>query len=493
MKKRIAIVLVLLFCFCFCLTACGNTVTVRFNTDGGTSIDPIKVKKGEPIGSVVDTVKEGHTFDGWYTDNTYSYSSKWNIMTDVVEKNTTLFAKWNKSTIAGEPEFKNKYNYFTSVYGMEANNIFETVTFSELDRMLSSSGTYLVFWGGAWDPATVDAAVVVNKVAKEYGVSKIYNFDPLYDGGYTGKNTDISNPTSIYGTIAIAACNDTSYFFNDYFNAYSSLMYKMQGLKTNPLTASLSQYVSTARVNFSSEEVPVLHENFSAPILSSGTLMLVNGLRENEMNHTLETYDYASQQSPLAVCTGTPGGNSPAALQAYENYLKAFFDGCCSYGPPGGATEKTLKYLVGTYDYFKEADFRIDHTKESEIPSCVFNSVTFFELMDMFDTREGVFPLFFGGIWCPNTRAVAYIVNDVARENGWAHIPVFDFDLFGRFHSAYSSIYPLNLDTRGGMSQDLYMLLMEKLGDYQNPWTDRTVIIDTTTYSRMTSPTLLVF
>ncbi len=70
--------------------------TVTFQANGGSEVEPAKVKKGEAVDVPEAPVKEGFVFAGWYTDaeltNKYDFAA-------VVEKNLTLYAGW---TEAGE-------------------------------------------------------------------------------------------------------------------------------------------------------------------------------------------------------------------------------------------------------------------------------------------------------------------------------------------------------------------------------------------------------
>lgn len=72
---------------------------VKFDTNGGSEVSSQSVSIGEKLKAVKDPVKEGYTFEGWYTDNTYTV--KWDFNKDLVKKNMTLYAKWSKI-----PEYK---------------------------------------------------------------------------------------------------------------------------------------------------------------------------------------------------------------------------------------------------------------------------------------------------------------------------------------------------------------------------------------------------
>ena len=71
-----------------------NGFTVKFETDGGSHIDSVKVLHSKTVPAVEDPVKEGWQFVGWYTDR--DCTRAWNISTDTVETSMTLYAKWQR-------------------------------------------------------------------------------------------------------------------------------------------------------------------------------------------------------------------------------------------------------------------------------------------------------------------------------------------------------------------------------------------------------------
>lgn len=66
--------------------------TVKFETNGGTPIDPIQAIYGETIARPKDPVREGKHLEGWYKD--IHLTEEWDFETDTVKGNMTLYAKW---------------------------------------------------------------------------------------------------------------------------------------------------------------------------------------------------------------------------------------------------------------------------------------------------------------------------------------------------------------------------------------------------------------
>lgn len=71
------------------------TYTVTFNTQGGSEISSVKVKKNATADKPADPTKEGYAFEGWFTDKdcttAYDFDTK-------VTKDITLYAKWTEDT-----------------------------------------------------------------------------------------------------------------------------------------------------------------------------------------------------------------------------------------------------------------------------------------------------------------------------------------------------------------------------------------------------------
>lgn len=78
-----------------------NTYTVTFETNGGSSIDPVDVKEGKKVSIPEEPTKEGYGFDGWYLDEELTQPYDWD--TEVTE-NLMLYAKWKDSEGGTEPD-----------------------------------------------------------------------------------------------------------------------------------------------------------------------------------------------------------------------------------------------------------------------------------------------------------------------------------------------------------------------------------------------------
>lgn len=76
-----------------------SSFTVTFSSNGGSKVEPAKVKRNATVDEPAAPTKEGFVFGGWYTDKdctkAYDFETK-------ITKNFTLYAKWTE----GEPDTK---------------------------------------------------------------------------------------------------------------------------------------------------------------------------------------------------------------------------------------------------------------------------------------------------------------------------------------------------------------------------------------------------
>jgi len=78
-----------------------NSYTVSFNADGGSAVIDQTIAYDDKVVSPPAPTKPGHTFAGWFKDEELTLA--WNFTTDVVNADTTLYAKWTKNNIVVDP------------------------------------------------------------------------------------------------------------------------------------------------------------------------------------------------------------------------------------------------------------------------------------------------------------------------------------------------------------------------------------------------------
>lgn len=73
----------------------GKTVTIIFNSNGGSNVDSITDMVYGIISKPADPVKEGYTFAGWYKEE--DCLNIWDFDNDKADTDIILYAKWNKN------------------------------------------------------------------------------------------------------------------------------------------------------------------------------------------------------------------------------------------------------------------------------------------------------------------------------------------------------------------------------------------------------------
>ena len=77
-----------------------TTVTVDFDSNGGSDIESQTIEKGAEAIKPIDPKREGYVFDGWCLDE--ECTTLWVFETPVFE-DTTLYAKWKTVTVENIP------------------------------------------------------------------------------------------------------------------------------------------------------------------------------------------------------------------------------------------------------------------------------------------------------------------------------------------------------------------------------------------------------
>ena len=78
------------------LTVIVNTnCLVKFESNGGTTVDPVSVVYGEKLARPTDPEREGMRFAGWFQD--FRLTQPWDFENDTVQGNMRLYAKWEEA------------------------------------------------------------------------------------------------------------------------------------------------------------------------------------------------------------------------------------------------------------------------------------------------------------------------------------------------------------------------------------------------------------
>lgn len=83
-------------------------VAFELNYDGAPEAEKITVKTGKKITAPAEPVRDGYTFKGWFTEKECKTEFDF---TDAIEKDCTLYAKWEESVIEGNVTVTLNLNY----------------------------------------------------------------------------------------------------------------------------------------------------------------------------------------------------------------------------------------------------------------------------------------------------------------------------------------------------------------------------------------------
>ncbi len=152
--------------------------TVKFETNGGGTINNVKVEKNKTVAEPEKPVKDGFVFDGWYIDKdlktAYDFAEK-------VVKNFTLYAKWTaEETKPDKPsgsEWKNPFTdvseddwFCKDVEYVNKNGLMNGVsdTFFEPNSPLTRSMFVTILWRAEGEPQTDYAMTFTDVDANSY-------------------------------------------------------------------------------------------------------------------------------------------------------------------------------------------------------------------------------------------------------------------------------------------------------------------------------------
>ncbi|WZU01336.1 InlB B-repeat-containing protein [Erysipelothrix sp. D19-032] len=74
-----------------------NDYVLSFETNGGSTVEPIRLKFGSLIGQSHATTKSGYTFKGWFLDAGFTTPV---TSETVITENMTIYAQWKEIPIA---------------------------------------------------------------------------------------------------------------------------------------------------------------------------------------------------------------------------------------------------------------------------------------------------------------------------------------------------------------------------------------------------------
>ncbi len=291
-------------------------------------------------------------------------------------------------------------DYLADSYGLPAGHSLENVTIERLSFLLgytatnsssantdpaySSSGNYAFVFGGPENLSSTAAVGLINDVAEEYKVDKVYHFDPKLDG----------DKLDITSTDAAVPAN------------FQALWSGTLGIKTR-LKNIDPDYTSSDTYFF-------IYNKDRTVVDSSGATVsapIVGGvLSEANSFGPTQAASYKQEIAQAFEAAGVDATTQTADVTTYPffDYFKTRING-----------------VIGTQSAFEKV--RIPDTARENFS---IQTVTYPELLHILDS-EGDFAIFFGGTWCPYTSPTDNIANTAAKNAGIRKVYQFDLRLDG--------------------------------------------------------------
>ena len=130
-----------------------TTVTVTYDSNGGSKVGAQVVEKGTATPKPTDPVKVGYTFEGWYTSD----GKAWDFHT-VVNENMTLTAKWKELEDGGD-----NTNYYTITFNSQGGSSVDSQKVKEgqcaTEPSPAPTNQSMVFSGWFYDESCTDEYV----------------------------------------------------------------------------------------------------------------------------------------------------------------------------------------------------------------------------------------------------------------------------------------------------------------------------------------------
>lgn len=303
------------------------------------------------------------------------------------------------------------FNYFSTVYTQleDTTNVYKVSTYEDIINIFKSTGTYVVLIGGAWSNYTQAEIGYINQVAKNYGISAIYNFDTRLDGSTAA--TDIADSSNKYAN-----------YYVDLVNTYLTNLSSQTGFdKTKTVS-----YTDTNSVSHSAPQIqaPFLFVYNKDHLDSSGKSAPIISSLEGP------AYTFANFSSDSAKVT------------AFKSEVAAVFDVISKNGVASYNTIDNSAYIKSAFNTNSKSTIF-----DSSDGNLVFEHVTYNELTKILSS-SGNYAILFGGSWCPNTQAAIKWINKYAQKNNVSKIYLWD----NKFNDGIGFSSTNNLDTNNDLN-----------------------------------------
>lgn len=332
-------------------------------------------------------------------------------------------------------------------YLLDEDPVFVSLTLEEAYYLLGREGSYLILLGGSWCGNTTPVIGYINEVAKEYGVSTIYNLDFRLDG--VDRYSHVRETEGAQSKGAVIPGSHYNYLYGELASRYLTNLNDYVEYKIDTESAVVFTDPSGEIVTVPKVQVPFLflynrdnvdENGNAAPIVAGLELMKVRG-------------DFVSDDT-----------ENTAAVNEYKQLLRDTVFEAVSKTELGSFTD--ADYIRASYN---EKSGKEIFAPEDEI---AFEVLTYRQLNWLLE-RDGTHIILLGGSWCPNTQAVVKIINDSALANG-VTVYTFDTKLDGGYAKRFWG-YEKDLHIRDNSSEFAKLYVDMVLDHFHNIETEYTL------------------
>ncbi len=281
-------------------TTTPGTITLTFNAQGGTTVNPVKITEGSNLPSLPKSTKTGYYLEGWYT----AIEGGDKITTETVhQKDATYYAHWQLNVINSiSAEYSGKYlitgmddwvdKSELHVYATYLDGRKEEITTYSIDDYKISEGENVltVRYQGKTSQIKVTGVSVIN-------IGTIYRGGPKQQGTTSLNNLDLT-------VIAELSNGETAY--------------RMSGFTIDPFSIQVG--TNTLIVRFAGKASSFNVTGQAGPVVDSPTNP-ITGISAQYHGIAVHTGSYVSKSDITVTARYADGTTNTVTDFTLDNYL----------------------------------------------------------------------------------------------------------------------------------------------------------------------------
>lgn len=329
-----------------------------------------------------------------------------------VAASTLLGLQGPATAAAPTPPHGTTVDYFDDVYpNLEADSVFETVTFERFEYILKSKpGNFAFLIGDPGDASTQATIGHIDAVAKEQGIERIYNFTPKLDGD-TLNVWDLAESNLRTGTATdVSGGNRAGSGLAQFETAGQGLLDNYLNQDTTPQFTKNAATDPYLFVYNKDRTVGAAQDRIVASLTGAKTAA--------DLDTTPEVDTYKAAVADVLDVVDDYETNTQFEFNRDEHNRRHWDRYVEDEKPETDEAEMRARFGGDILDATDAEDgFRVE-------------TITYPELKNILD-KSGDFAFLFGGTWCHNTAAIIKDTNALAQKHGIKKVYNFDFAVTG--------------------------------------------------------------